>query len=139
MNILSPHIEGVFNTGSRLVHLATLRPDGRAHVTVVWAGVEDGEIVIAHMREHRKVKNVRNDPRVVLSVATGDRNARGLDEYVVVEGTARITEGGAGELLQRLVKRYVGPEASYPLPEDAPAGYITRMKVIKISGMNPWT
>ena len=137
--MLSPEIETLFNAGSRLVHLVTLRPDGRPHVTVVWSGVQDGEIVIAHLKEHQKVKNVRNDARVALSVATGTRNALGLDEFVVVEGTARITEGGAGELLQTLVRRYVGPGATYPLPNNAPAGYITRVSVTKVSGVNPWT
>ena len=86
MNLLTPGIEAVFNTGARPVHLVTLRADGRPQVTVVWTGVEDGEIVIAHLSEHQKVKNVRRDARVALSVITGGRNSDGLDEYVVVEG-----------------------------------------------------
>ena len=115
-NRLTPEIAALFDTGARLVHLVTLRSDGRPHVTVVWTGVENGEIVIAHLSEHQKVKNVRRDPRVALSMATGERNARGLDEYLVVEGTATITEGGAVDLLQTLVKRYVGPEAPQVRP-----------------------
>jgi hypothetical protein len=34
---------------------------------------------------------------------TGGRS-NGLDHYLVVHGTARITEGGAPELLQRLAR-----------------------------------
>ena len=34
---------------------------------------------------------------------TGGRNEMGLDNYLVVHGTARIQEGGAPELLQRLI------------------------------------
>jgi PPOX class probable F420-dependent enzyme len=119
------------------VHLVTLHADGRPHVTVVWSAVEDGEIVIAHLREHQKVRNVRRDGRVALSIATGDRNANGLDEYVVVDGNARITEGGAVDLLQAMVKRYAGPDATYPVPEGAPTGYVTRVVPTKVTGLSP--
>ena len=138
MSILTPEIEALLNTGARPVHLVTLRADGRPHVTVVWTGVEDGEIVIAHLSEHRKVKNIRRDARVALSVITGSRNSHGLDEYLVVEGTARITEGRAPELLQELVQRYVGPGATYPLGDNPPPGFITRVTVTKIGGVGPW-
>ena len=40
--------------------------------------------------------------RVALSIETSTRNAMGLNEYLVIHGTARITEGGAAELLQKL-------------------------------------
>ena len=139
MSILTPELEALFDTGARLVHLVTLRTDGRPHVTVVWSAVENGEIVVAHLSEHQKVKNVRRDPRVALSVLTGGRSASGLDEYVVVEGSARITEGGAADLLQVMVKRYVGAGATYPLPQNPPSGYVTRVVPTKVSGVSPWT
>lgn len=136
--ILTPAIAEVLNTGARPAHLITLGIDGRPHVTLVWTGVEDGEIVIAHLSEHQKVRNVRRDARVAISVETGTRHRSGLDEYLVVEGTARITEGGAADLLQQLVRRYVGPEAVYPLPDPAPAGFITRITPTKIGGLGSW-
>ena len=37
-----------------------------------------------------------------------------MREYVVIYGTARVTEGGAVPLLQRLAPIYLGPEAEYP-------------------------
>ena len=139
MSILTPETEAVLNTGARPAHLVTLRSDGRPHVTVVWTAVEDGEIVIAHLREHQKVKNVRMDDRVAISVTTGSRNSYGLDEYLVVEGTARITDGGAPDLLQKLAQRYIGPGARYPLPDVPPAGFITRITATKIGGVGPWS
>ena len=138
MPTLTPDVEAVFNAGANLVHLITLHPDGRPQVTVVWTGVEAGEIVIGHMREHQKVKNIRRDPRVALSVLTGGRNAYGLDEYFVVEGTARVTEGGAVKLLNQLAQRYVGPDAKYPAVDDPAAGYVTRVTVTKVGGVGPW-
>ena len=137
--MLSPDVEAVLNTGARLVHLVTLRPDGRPQVTVVWSGVEDGEVVFAHLAEHQKVKNVRHDPRVAMSVITGGRTPYGLDEYLVVEGTTRVTEGGAADLLQKLAQRYVGPGVKYPPMDDPPPGFVTRVTATTIGGIGPWT
>ena len=101
-------------------------------------GVEGGEIVISHMREHQKVKNIRRDPRVALSVLTGGRNAYGLDEYLVVDGTARVTEGGAVDLLNKLAQRYIGPGKKYPAMGDPAAGFVTRVTATKVGGVGPW-
>ena len=138
MPTLTPEVEAASNTGAKLVHLITLHTDGRPPVTVVWTGVEAGEIVIAHLREHQKVKNIRRDPRVALSVLTGGRNAYGLDEYLVVDGTARVTEGGAVELLNKLAQRYIGPGTKYPPMDDPPAGFVTRVTATKVGGVGPW-
>ena len=88
--------------GPGLAHLVTIEPDGRPQVSIVWVGLDGDEIVAGHLPEHRKIRNMRRDPRVALSVEAGTRNQLGLDEYLVVHGRARITEGGAAELLQRL-------------------------------------
>src|ERR1700758_4305138 len=105
--------------GRALAHLVTLEPDGRPQVSIVWVGLDGDEIVAGHLPEHRKIRNIRRDPRVVLSIEAGTRNAVGLDEYLVVHGRAYITEGGAPELLQRLAHVYLGPEGKFP-PMDNP-------------------
>ena len=121
-----------------LAHLVTLNPDGSPQVTVVWVGLNGDEIVAAHLPEHRKVRNIRNDSRVALSVETQTRNAMGLTEYLVVYGTARITEGGAAELLQELAHTYLGPGVRFPPADNPPPGYITHIKVNRVSGVGPW-
>src|SRR5262249_43651099 len=65
-----------------LAHLTTLNSNGSPQVTVVWIGIEDDEFVSAHLSEHRKVRNVRNDGRVALSFLGKGRNPQGLLEYV---------------------------------------------------------
>lgn len=122
-----------------LAHLVTLEPDGSPQVTVVWAGLDGDEIVAAHLSEHRKVRNIRNDRRVAVSFETPERNAQGLTDYLVIYGTARITEGGAAELLQQLAHVYLGPDVRFPPMDSPPAGYITRITVDRISGVGPWT
>src|SRR3954470_24505340 len=106
-------VRDVIESG-KLTHLVTLNKDGSPQVSVVWVGIEDGEIVSAHLPLSQKVRNVRRDPRVSLSIVTGGRNPIGLDEYLVVQGKARITEGGAPELLQKLAYIYIGPGVKFP-------------------------
>jgi PPOX class probable F420-dependent enzyme len=121
-----------------LAHLVTLNPDGSPQVTAVWVGLDGDEIVAAHLLEHRKVRNIRNDPRVALSIEATGHNAMGLTEYLVVYGTARITEGGAAEVLQRLAHTYLGPDVRFPPMADPPPGYITHITVDRVSGVGPW-
>jgi PPOX class probable F420-dependent enzyme len=124
-----------------LGHLVTLEADGRPQVSIVWVGLDGDEIVAAHLPEHRKVRNMRADPRVALSLETSSQNAMGLTEYLVIYGTARITEGGAAELLQRLAHTYLGPDVEFPPggPAAAPPGFITHITVDRVSGVGPWT
>jgi hypothetical protein len=72
----------------------------------------------------------------MLSDAT---NAQGLREYLVVYGDARVTEGGAFDLLQRLGRLYLGPNAVYPPPamSNIP-GWITRITPARFAGVGPW-
>jgi hypothetical protein len=62
-----------------------------------------------------------------------------LDEYVVIHGHARVTEGGAPELLQRLAHVYLEPDVKFPPMDDPPPGYILRIAVDRIGGVGPWS
>jgi PPOX class probable F420-dependent enzyme len=122
-----------------LAHLTTLNSDGSPQVTVVWVGIENEEFVIGHMAEHKKVRNVRHDARVALSLLGDKLNAQGMREYVVVYGNARVTEGGAVDLLQRLGRIYLGPTADFPpVPMRNIPGYITRIAPTRFAGLGPW-
>jgi PPOX class probable F420-dependent enzyme len=124
--------------GPALAHLVTIEPDGRPQVSIVWVGLDGEELVAAHLPEHRKVRNIRRDPRVALSIEAGTRNEIGLNEYIVIHGSARITEGGAAELLQRLARVYLGPDVKFPPMDNPPAGYITHIAVERVGGVGPW-
>lgn len=118
--------------------VATLNVDGSPHLSAAWVGVEDGEIVFGTLDDQRKLRNIRGDPRVALTVHSDRINAWGLREYLVVDGTARITEGGAAALLQRLAHTYIAPDAIFPAMPDPPPGYVTRVRVERVSGVGPW-
>jgi hypothetical protein len=58
---------------------------------------------------------------------------------VVAYGNARITEGNAVPLLQRLAKIYLDPKAVFPPPSmlNIP-GFITRIAPDSFTGVGPW-
>jgi PPOX class probable F420-dependent enzyme len=138
MSVLTPEARDVITAG-RVAHLVTINADGSPQVSIVWVGLDGDEIVSGHLGVRQKLRNVERDPRVVLSLETGHRNAAGLDEYLVVRGTARLTQGGAPELLQRLAHVYLGPDTKFPPMDDPPAGYVLRITPERISGVGPWS
>lgn len=121
-----------------LAHLVTLNEDGSPQVSIVWAGIEDGEVVCAHLPRNKKVRNIERDGRVALSIETDELNDIGLQRYLVVYGTARITEGGAPDLLNRLAQTYMGEGSDFPPMPDPPQGYVTRIAVDRVAGIGPW-
>ncbi len=121
-----------------IAHVITIEEDGAPQVTAAWVGLENDEIVIATLPDQRKLQNLRRDPRVALSVASTTRNDWGLLEYLVVYGTARVTEGGAPELLQRLAHTYLGPDVVFPNMPDPPQGFVTRITPERLDGVGPW-
>ena len=118
--------------------IVTLDAEGTPQVSAAWVGIEDGEIVFGTLDDQRKLRNLRRDPRVAVSVQSTVVNPWGLREYLVINGTARITEGGAADLLQRLAWTYLGPDVVFPGMPDPPPGYVTHVRVERVSGIGPW-
>jgi PPOX class probable F420-dependent enzyme len=118
--------------------VVTIDQDGRPQLTAAWVGLEQDEIVFATLPDQRKLRNLRRDPRIALSVLSSARNEWGLLEYVVVYGTARVTEGGAAELLQELAHTYLGPDVVFPGMPDPPPGFVTRITPERLGGIGPW-
>ena len=120
--------------------LVTLNPDGSPQVTVVWVALEstpDGdELVTAHLAEHKKVRNVRRDPRVALTILSTTSKGQ-QTPFLAITGTARIVEGGAPELLEDLAKTMLGPDSGFP-PPNSPPGFLTRIRIDKVGGFGPW-
>jgi PPOX class probable F420-dependent enzyme len=121
-------------------HLATVNPDGTPQLSMVWSAVEDGEICIASLTPRRKLDNVRANPSVAVSYEAGDRDGQlGLTYYLVVKGTARVTDGGAAPFLRRIADRYVGPGVKFPRGDHPPEqGWIMRIAPARFLGYGPW-
>ena len=121
-----------------VAYVVTLNEDGSPQVTAAWVGIDEDEIVLATIPDQRKLRNLRRDARIALSVPTTRVNEWGLLEYLVIYGAARVTEGGAPEMLQRLAHTYLGPDAVFPNIPDPPPGYVTRITPERLGGVGPW-
>jgi PPOX class probable F420-dependent enzyme len=121
-----------------VAHVVTIDEDGGPQVTAAWVGIEGDEIVLATLPDQRKLRNLRRDPRIALSVPSTTTNEWGLLEYLAVYGTAQVTEGGAAEVLQRLAYTYIGPDVVFPNMPDPPPGFVTRITPQRIGGVGPW-
>jgi PPOX class probable F420-dependent enzyme len=124
-------------TAGHPAQVVTLNEDGSPHVSVVWVGLDGDELVSGHLKLHKKLKNIQRDARVALSMVTGGKT-NGLDNYLVINGHARVTEGGVPKLLNRLAQIYIAPGTTYA-PDGAPQGYITHITAESIHGNGPWS
>lgn len=119
--------------------IATVNPDGSPHLSVAWVAVEAGEIAFGTLNDQRKLQNLRRDARIGVSVQSQRINDWGLREYLAIDGTARITNGGAPELLQRLARIYIGPDVVFPAMTKPPPGFVVRIRINRVAGVGDWT
>ncbi len=115
----------------------TLNPDGTPHVTLVWAGFEDDGLVFASFFDQHKLDCLRRDPWVTVSFQANEHDGEGLHPYLVVRGKARISEGGALAVMDRLAEYYIGPGAEFPM-RDAPPGFVVHVAIERVYGLGPW-
>jgi PPOX class probable F420-dependent enzyme len=127
-----------FLASGPLAHVVTLNPDGSPQVSCTWISVEGDTLLIASIPENQKVKNLRRDPRIVLSFEARTKNQMGLTEYLIVHGRATIELGGAPELLQEQARTYIGPGVKFPPTENPPPGHLIRIEAERFGGVGPW-
>ncbi len=136
MTALPPELRDLIDSGP-LAHLTTINPDGSPQVTVIWIERDGDDLLSGHMRQYAKLRNIERDPRVVLSFTAPRDTGTFLNPYAVLRAHATIEEGEhAWELLSRLTKVYMSPDATFPAPRAS--GYVIRYRIDRISGVGPW-
>ncbi len=96
-----------------IAHVTTLLPDGAPHTSPVWIDYDatTNRVLVNTERGRRKEKNVRQDPRVAVSMTDPDDPYR----YLLVRGgVGEVTTEHAREHIDELARRYVDEE--YPGP-----------------------
>ena len=87
-------------------HLVTRNPDGSPQTSMLWFDVEGDELLCNTVDGRVKVRNMRHDPRVIVSVQDRDNPL----SYLLVHGrVTAITEDGAEEHIEKLGRRFTGP------------------------------
>ena len=119
-------------------HVITFSADGKPQVTMVWADVDGDEVTFNTAEGRVKPKNLRRDPRVIVSVQ--DRNDP--QSYMVFHGKATVTDAAADAHIDKLAKRFLGAD-KYPFRRPGEKRLVVRVKVDRIGGygpkMQPWT
>jgi PPOX class probable F420-dependent enzyme len=120
-----------------MAHLSTVNADGSPQVSVIWIGLDGDDVVSGHMARYTKLRNIERDPRVVLSFDAPRDRAVFLNPYATLRAHAVVEPSdGAWDLLDRLTKVYLSPDAEFPAPRGP--GYIVRYSVERIGGVGPW-
>jgi PPOX class probable F420-dependent enzyme len=120
-----------------MAHLSTINTDGSPQVSVIWIGLDGDELVSGHMSRSAKVRNIERDPRVVLSFDAPREPGVFLNPYAVVQARASVSPSDeTWDLLNRLAKVYMSPDAEFPAPKGP--GYIARYSIERLSGVGPW-
>jgi PPOX class probable F420-dependent enzyme len=120
-----------------MAHLSTINADGSPQVTVVWIGLDGDDLITGHMSWQVKLRNIERDPRVVLSFDAPRVPGVFLNEYAVLRARAAVQPSDdAWNLLNRLAKVYMSPDAEFPAPKGP--GYVVRYFVERIGGVGPW-
>jgi PPOX class probable F420-dependent enzyme len=103
--MLDPRVRRALDSKS-IAHLATVMPDGSPHAVPVYVAAHGDRIVFFTGPDARKARNLRDDPRLALSIAPVDN----MFEPVAVRG--RVVEWldgeAAWEIVDQLAIKYTG-------------------------------
>ena len=107
---LSQAEQELFLTQPRIAHLVTMRAANTPHVAPVWflwdkSGGDKGRAWVMADAGAVKVRNVKRNPAVALSIATPERPL----SYVVLEGQAKVTSEDLTQVVERMCVLYDGP------------------------------
>jgi PPOX class probable F420-dependent enzyme len=137
MTLLSAPAQTLLGSDA-VAHVWTNNADGSPQVSVVWVIVDGDEILFGSDRDSWKVRNLRRDPHIVLSIEDETRNEHGFQRHLVVRGQAEIEEGANPGLMDRLAKKYAGLDRHPLAARDSDTAVSVRVKIDRISGVGPW-
>ena len=89
-----------------VANLVTLNADGSPHTAPVWYRSENGGLTIIADSSAVKSRNISRDSRVAVSIANDTDPAK----YVLIEGTATISDDDVEGVRTDMYRRYQGNE-----------------------------
>src|SRR3954469_9496365 len=88
-------------------YLATTMPDGSPQLTQVWVDTDGQYVLINTVEGHQKLRNVRRDPRVPITLIDPAHWERAVN----IRGrVVEITREGADLQFKKLIRRNLGEE-----------------------------
>ena len=105
-------------------HIATISDAGWPHVSPMWVDHDGDEAILLNtLRGRRKERNLRANPRSMVSVADPDNPYR----YLTVRGQAMLTEDGADDHIDALANKYLNADEYPHHDEEAEPRVIVRI------------
>ena len=108
------HEMEIYLKEARIADLVTLRQDGSPHIAPVWYQYRPGILYIMARKDSVKVRNIRRDTRVAVSIPKPDLPY----QYVIIEGTATITHHEIEKMVLEISVHYRGTEEGGKFAHD---------------------
>lgn len=119
-----------FLTDKNFAHVATINKDGSPQVSPVWVDFDGTHVVVNSEQKRLKIRNLKRDPRVSLSV----QDAANAYSYIEIRGrVAEITEKGAFEGIDKLAKKYMDLD-KYPYNQPSDVRVVIKIVPEHITG-----
>ena len=95
-------------------HLATLMPDGSPNVTPVWIGVRGDNILLGSGESSLKIRNLRRDSRLALSVVDFHDP---YEEVQIYGGVVEFRDDSSFTIMDEISHKYTGKPFPFRNPE----------------------
>jgi PPOX class probable F420-dependent enzyme len=102
--------------------LATTNADGSPQTSVLWVGLDGDTVVISAMAHRRKVRNIKRDPRVSLTII----DAGNPYHSVEIRGKADVIDDPERSLSFRLSHKYADEDP----PADPPGAQRVIIRIV---------
>jgi len=90
--------------GPNFVTVATIDPDGKPQLSIVWAKRDGDDVLFSTIKGRRKYSNLVRDGRASALVSPADD----AYSYAEVRGAVTLTDDPAAELINELALKYTG-------------------------------
>jgi PPOX class probable F420-dependent enzyme len=99
-----PNLARSLFDGANYATIATIEPDGRPQLSVVWVRRDGDDVLVSTIVGRRKHTNLVRDPRATILVFPNDD----ANVYAEVRGSVTLAEDGGPELIDELARKYNG-------------------------------
>lgn len=100
--------------GKNFATVATIQPDGRPQLSVVWVTRDGDDVLFSTLEGRRKHLNLLVDPRISLLIYPADNPYA----YLEIRGTAALISENAPQLINDLSLEYTGKPFTNDGPDD---------------------
>jgi PPOX class probable F420-dependent enzyme len=108
--------------------ISTTNPDGSPQSSVIWVIRDGDDLLFSTLRDRRKERNLRRDPRASVSIFS----LADPEEYAEVRGTVTITEDEGLVVAHALAQKYTDKDHEPPAPGTERV--VIRLTPTKVTG-----